>query len=288
MNPPLDPNAQAQIAAWQAEQQRQRDIALKQLQGETDIHTHAQKDINQQGYENQQAINAANADSAMKALKAQFEGQGGLQTQALTEQQKRQQEAEGAQFGLQGSAQEYGRQQQNSQQAAAANMLRMQAQFQKEAEERRNAALNGLLNNFNSNYGGSINTAIGGGGGGGTPGPGGTPGAGVGGEDAARAAAFAQAKDQAGQIGRSSMTALQNQAGARGLTGSGLAVNQAGGVIGEGARQLGEVNREQLTNTTDNARKRASEQYQGAITMRGQNIGAIGSLANLYGGARAY
>lgn len=91
-------------------------------------------------------------------------------------------------------------------------------------------------------------------------------------EDAARQAAFARAKDQAGMIGRSAMTALNNTMGARGLAGSKFAQNAAGGVVNTGATQLGEVNREQMIQDLQNARQRASEVYQGNIAQRGQNI----------------
>lgn len=91
-------------------------------------------------------------------------------------------------------------------------------------------------------------------------------------EDSARQAAFARAKDTAAQTGRAALNSLNDVMGARGLNGSGMAVNQAGGVIGEGARQLGDVNREQLIQSLANSRARASEKYQGEITQRGQTL----------------
>jgi hypothetical protein len=97
----------------------------------------------------------------------------------------------------------------------------------------------------------------------------------TGAEDAARSASFARAKDQAGLIGRSAMNSLAGVMGARGLTGSGLAANAAGGVINQQANQLGEVNREEAIQGGNLARQRASEQYQGGITERGQDISAI-------------
>lgn len=90
-------------------------------------------------------------------------------------------------------------------------------------------------------------------------------------EDAARASVFARAKDTAGQVGRSAMTALNGVMGARGLTGSGIATNQLGGIINQQASQLGDVSREQAIQELGNVRERASEQYQGALTQRGQD-----------------
>lgn len=99
-------------------------------------------------------------------------------------------------------------------------------------------------------------------------------------EAAGQSAAFARAKDQAGSIGRSALNSLNDVMGARGITGSGIGVNQAGGVVQEGARQLGDVNREQLIQSLAMARQRASEQYQGNITQRGQDVTQQGNNVN--------
>lgn len=99
-------------------------------------------------------------------------------------------------------------------------------------------------------------------------------------EDAAQANTFARAKDRAGDIGRSAMNSLAGVMGARGLTGSGLAANAAGGVINQQANQLGEVSRDQAITGANMARQRASEMYQGNITQRGQDIVANDSQRN--------
>lgn len=99
-------------------------------------------------------------------------------------------------------------------------------------------------------------------------------------EAAGQSAAFARAKDQAGSIGRSALNSLNDVMGARGITGSGIGVNQAGGVVQEGARQLGDVTREQLIQSLALARQRASEQYQGNITQRGQDVTQQGNNVN--------
>lgn len=84
--------------------------------------------------------------------------------------------------------------------------------------------------------------------------------------------AYARAKDTAGQQGRAAMDSLMDVQGARGIVGSGLGVNEAGGVIAEGARQLGDFNREQAIQRVENERQRQYANYQGRINQRGQNM----------------
>lgn len=149
------------------------------------------------------------------------------------------------------------------------------SQLQAAAEARRMAMFQPYLDKF----GGGISASSSSGGGGATPQHidfGGLSGA----EGAAQSAAFARAKDQAGLIGRSAMDSLSNVMGARGLTGSGLAANAAGGVINQQANQLGEVNRDQAITGANLARQRASEMYQGNITQRGQDIVSQDSQRN--------
>jgi len=88
----------------------------------------------------------------------------------------------------------------------------------------------------------------------------------------AAAEAYARAKDVAGRQGRAAMDALMDVQGARGIVGSGLGVNEAGGIIQEGAAQLGEFNRQQLINRIENERRRQEMIYQGGISQRGQDI----------------
>lgn len=157
-----------------------------------------------------------------------------------------------------------------TQQAGFGTQQRIQeSELQAGAEQRRMDMFKPFLDRFTSE----------GGGGGPTPQHvdfGGLSGA----EDAAQSAAFARAKDQAGLIGRSASNSLAGVMGARGLTGSGLAANAAGGVINQQATQLGNVNREQAIQGANMARQRASEQYQGNITQRGQDIAANDSRRN--------
>lgn len=88
--------------------------------------------------------------------------------------------------------------------------------------------------------------------------------------------AYARAKDTAGQQGRAAMDSLMDVQGARGIVGSGIGVNEAGGVIGEGARQLGDFNSQQLQMRVDNERRRQEMIYSGLINQRGQNISLRG------------
>jgi hypothetical protein len=85
--------------------------------------------------------------------------------------------------------------------------------------------------------------------------------------------AYARAKDVAGQQGRAALDALQDIQGGRGIVGSGIGVNEAGGVIGEAARQLGDFNSQQLQMRVDNERRRREINYQGGINQRGQDYG---------------
>ncbi len=84
--------------------------------------------------------------------------------------------------------------------------------------------------------------------------------------------AYARAKDTAGQQGRAAMDSLQDVLGARGMVNSGIGVNEAGGVIAEGARQLGDFNREQAIQRVENERQRQFANYQGRIGQRGQDM----------------
>lgn len=152
-----------------------------------------------------------------------------------------------------------------------------EAKLQADAEARRIQSIPGLLQTFNSSF---------------NKGGGASPqqvdyGGAIAGEDAANSAAYARAKDTAGNQGRAALNALMDVQGARGIVGSGIGANEAGGVIGAANSNLSDVNREQLIQTLAANRARASEQYQGGIaqrgqdvTMRGQNIAAQSAFVN--------
>lgn len=105
---------------------------------------------------------------------------------------------------------------------------------------------------------------------------------------AAAQAAYGRAKDTAGQQGRGAMDALMDVQGARGIVGSGLGVNEAGGIIGAVNSNLADVNRErliqdyetELARQTSNAGLRVDQRGQD-VTSQGQNNALLNSLINL-------
>lgn len=241
-----------------------------------------------------------------EAAKLGLQNAGAASSAALAKQQaeatqRLQAESEGAAATAQGSSQGFQK-----------DLLKQQADLQAAAEARRMAALQGLLggSGFGGGVGGTMPPGASPGVGGGspdpidsapgltgdlihnpkpgiggltsgpTPGMGGAPDSIAAEEENARTAAFARAKDQAGLIGRSALTALQGQMAGRGMSHSGSANSATGQVINQGATQLGDVNREQAINTAANARARASEKLANDTTRRGQNIGLITGLMN--------
>lgn len=246
-----------------------------------------------QGFQGEQADLARAADAARQhaafteaarsqgvgigaALKGQTQSEAarlGLQNASDATSKGLQTEKLGATQRLQAQAEAEAARAQTSDQAYGSSTLDHQAKLQAEAEARRMEYLKGLLGD------------AGGVGGVGTPGSGTEEQAISAQEDSARTAAFARAKDQAGLIGRSAISGLQNQAAGRGIGAhSGIATSQVGQVINQGATQLGDVNREQAISAAANARQRASEKLSAATTRRGQNISLISGLVN----AKAY
>lgn len=92
---------------------------------------------------------------------------------------------------------------------------------------------------------------------------------------AARNAAFARAKDQAGQTSRAAIEALRGQLAGRGLLGSGIEGGQTAEIIAQAAQGPNEVTREQAIQDALNAAHVADISYQGGITQRGQDISAL-------------
>jgi len=142
---------------------------------------------------------------------------------------------------------------------AEAERLRLQAQLQADAEARRWAM-------FSSTPGGSAPTVQ----------------YGAGGDDAAaRAAAFARAKDQSGQIARSSLDSLYGLMAATGRAGSPIEAGEASKVLQWTAGDLGNLTREQYIQDLLGGANRASEVYRGGIAQRGQDLAARQSLLGL-------
>jgi hypothetical protein len=245
-------NTQSQAAQLAQEHQAQQATAGLQAAG-----VQGQQTLQQGQLTGAQNLQESKAASEATAASTAQQAAAGLQAAGFTGKQ-----------GLQTSAQQAAAATQASGQQFQSQLLNQQGELQAAADQRNLSALQGLI-------------GAGSGGAGGSPTDGGASAAQ---EDAARTAAFARAKDQAGLVGQSAMTALNNTMGARGLTGSGLAVNQAGGVINQGATMLGQQISDQAQSDVTNARQVASEQYQGGVTMRGQNLSALSGLMN----ARAY
>jgi hypothetical protein len=96
---------------------------------------------------------------------------------------------------------------------------------------------------------------------------------------AATAAAFGRAKDKAGLNTRASLTALQNELAGSNLLGSGYEAATTRDIIAQGGGTLADVVREQAIRDAQGAERRASEEYQGRLTQRGQDIDAAQQAA---------
>ena len=92
-------------------------------------------------------------------------------------------------------------------------------------------------------------------------------------EAAARDAAFARSKEQAGQTARASMQSLQDAVGERGLMGSSVEAAQTGNIIGGAAGDIGEFLRDRAMTESAQASRNADTEYQGQVTQRGQTLG---------------
>ena len=98
---------------------------------------------------------------------------------------------------------------------------------------------------------------------------------------AARAAQFAREKDRSGQMARGALNSLYDLMAATGRAGSSIEAGGAAGVLGGAAGRLGDLSREQYIQDLGIGEKQASEQYQGRITQRGQDIDRMNSLLGL-------
>ena len=89
-----------------------------------------------------------------------------------------------------------------------------------------------------------------------------------------RDAIFARAKDKAGQLAASSLTALRNSMAANNTLGSGIERGETRRVLSDTNQNLGETVREQAIQELGQRQHEADTQYQGRITQRGQNMQA--------------
>ena len=108
-------------------------------------------------------------------------------------------------------------------------------------------------------------------------------------EQAARAAAFARAKDQAGQTARASLDALRSVMGERGILGGGMEGAGIASIIGGAQGELGEQGRMQAMSDVERAGQIADRNYAGGLTRRGQDISRKNSLLGIISSSgRAY
>lgn len=91
-------------------------------------------------------------------------------------------------------------------------------------------------------------------------------------ENAARSAAFGRAKDQAGQIARSAMTAVEENVAGRGVAGGGIEALQKAGAIQNASAPLQDLTREQYIQDLNRSADISDQTYAGNITQRGQDV----------------
>lgn len=91
-------------------------------------------------------------------------------------------------------------------------------------------------------------------------------------EQDARAAAFSRAKDQAGRVARSSLTAIAEQVANRGMSGASVQALQEAGAIGTAEGTLQDLGRDQMMSDVNRAGQVADRDYAGQLAMRGQDM----------------
>lgn len=97
-------------------------------------------------------------------------------------------------------------------------------------------------------------------------------GVGMGGEADARAAAFSRAKDQAGRIARSSLTAISERMAGMGTSGGGMQALREAGAITDAAAPLQDLTRDQMISDFNRSADVSDLTYTGGITQRGQDM----------------
>jgi hypothetical protein len=107
-------------------------------------------------------------------------------------------------------------------------------------------------------------------------------------EEAARAAAFGRAKDQAGQTALASLNALESVMAGRGMRGSSAEASGIADVIQGGQGMVADQIRSQVINDANRRAQIADRDYAGDITMRGQDLAKQQSLLGLMSATGAY
>jgi hypothetical protein len=100
-------------------------------------------------------------------------------------------------------------------------------------------------------------------------------------ETAARNAAFARAKETAGQTANASLKALSDVMASRGMTGSSVEGAATADIVGGAAEGNNQFTRDQLIQDLNRAADISDQSYQGGITQRGQNLAMVPSLMGL-------
>lgn len=144
-------------------------------------------------------------------------------------------------------------------------LQQQQISAQQAAAAKKAEALKGLLYQFGGN-----NSAP-------TVGFGGIGGA----EQAARDAAYARAKEQAGLTAKSALKSLNNVMAERGLTGSSVERGNMGSVVSQAAGTVGDYTREQLMQDLNRSADVADLSYSGAVTQRGQDLNSKNYILGL-------
>lgn len=144
------------------------------------------------------------------------------------------------------------------------------ARLQAEAEARRMAAITGLF----GQYGGNSSPRVGGGMG--------AP------EEAARAAAFARAKDQSAGTFRGATDALHALAASGGYAGSGRESAQEQQFLGGSAMSLDDFTRDQLMTDLNRSSSIGDRDYAGNITQRGQDMSQLPAIFGLLSSRALY
>jgi len=98
---------------------------------------------------------------------------------------------------------------------------------------------------------------------------------------AATNAAFASAKDRAGNLTRASLDSLAGEMGAQGMLGSGGQMQGMADILTSGTNIMGEESRAQMGKQADISADFAKTKYAGDITQRGQDIAAQEANARL-------
>lgn len=102
--------------------------------------------------------------------------------------------------------------------------------------------------------------------------------------DAARAAAFARAKEQAGLNANAALESLQDVMGRRGLRGSSIEAGATGDIIQGGGTDIAKVITQQMQDELANIQHVSDTTYQGNIAQRGQDLQAKQALLSVLAG----